>query len=204
MKRRNYHYRSLNECAGCAKLRPHFKSTPCKGSGGIKGGATGAIATGSPLEGAPRDEIYLFQMKYSFENFRDSEGGSDTRIQLYIIFLRCAKYQGPQQQLISLQVWLSASFGNRYWIAYKYFRFCLMEVYLIHLNFACNYFLIIVLLAWVCMALYSCITPLAQMSRKRYYLRAKASGCRLLVSINQCWHRDQFCQHQIVAFFNIR
>jgi len=29
---------------------------------------------------------------------------SDTRLQLYIIFLCCVKYQGPQQQLISLQV----------------------------------------------------------------------------------------------------
>jgi len=27
------------------------------------------------------------------------------------------------------------------------------------------------------MTVYSCITPIAQMSRKRYYLRAKASGC---------------------------
>jgi len=32
---------------------------------------------------------------------------------------------------------------------------------------------------------YSCITP-AQISRKRYYLRAKVSGCWLLFSINQC------------------
>ena len=35
------------------------------------------------------------------------------------------------------------------------------------------------------MTLYSCITPIAQMSRKRYYLRAEASGCRLLFSINR-------------------
>ena len=32
-----------------------------------------AIAPGPPLEGGPRDEIYLFQTKYSFEKFRDSE-----------------------------------------------------------------------------------------------------------------------------------
>ena len=31
--------------------------------------------------------------------------------------------------------------------------------------------------------LYSCITPIAQMSRKRYYFRAKTSAC-CLVSIN--------------------
>jgi len=32
-------------------------------------------------------------------------------------------YQGPQQQLISRQVWLSDSFSNRYCTTYKYFRF---------------------------------------------------------------------------------
>jgi len=68
-------------------------------------------------KGAPRDEIYLFQIKYLLEKFRNSEA-----IQEYnsIIFLCYAKYQGdkgPQQQLIYLQVWLSARFGNRYWIA---------------------------------------------------------------------------------------
>ena len=56
-----------------------------------------------------------------------------TRMQLYIIFLCCVKYQGPQQQLISLQVWLSASFCNRYWKVYKYFLFCSMQIYLIFL-----------------------------------------------------------------------
>jgi len=54
------------------------------------------------------------------------------------------------------------------------------------------------------MTLYSCITPIAQMSRKRYYLRAEASGCRLLFSINRCCRWGQSCLHQIVAFFNIR
>jgi len=34
------------------------------------------------------------------------------------------------------------------------------------------------------MTLYSCITPIAQMSRKHYYLRAEVSGCYGLVSIN--------------------
>ena len=34
------------------------------------------------------------------------------------------------------------------------------------------------------MTLYSCITPIAQMSRKHYYLRANASGCCYLVSID--------------------
>jgi len=34
------------------------------------------------------------------------------------------------------------------------------------------------------MTLYSCITPIAQVSRKHYYLRAKANGCCCLVSNN--------------------
>jgi len=41
------------------------------------------------------------------------------------------------------------------------------------------------------MTLYSCITPIAQMSRKRYHLRAKAGGCWLLFDINQCRHWGQ-------------
>jgi len=32
-----------------------------------RGGATGAIAPGPPLQGGPRDDIYLFSIKYSFE-----------------------------------------------------------------------------------------------------------------------------------------
>ena len=34
------------------------------------------------------------------------------------------------------------------------------------------------------MTLYSCIAPIAEMSRKHYYLRAKVSGYCCLVSIN--------------------
>ena len=58
-----------------------FRST--KRRAGLRGGATGAIAPGPPLQGGPRDEIYLFQIKYSFEKF--SWFRSDTRIQLYYI-----------------------------------------------------------------------------------------------------------------------
>ena len=36
---------------------------------GLRGGATGAIAPGPRCKGAPRDEIYLFQIKYSVEKF---------------------------------------------------------------------------------------------------------------------------------------
>jgi len=108
-------------CFWCVKFSPAPRA-------GLRGEA---IAPGPPLQGAPSDEIYLFQIKYSFEKI--SWFRSDTRIKLYIIFLCCVKYQGPQQQLISLQVWLFASFSNRYWIAYKYFRFCWMQIYLISL-----------------------------------------------------------------------
>jgi len=41
------------------------------GRAGLRGG-TGAIAPAPRCKGAPRDEIYLFQIKYSFEKFRDS------------------------------------------------------------------------------------------------------------------------------------
>ena len=44
-----------------------------RGQGRIKGGATRAIAPRPRWKGAPRDEIYLFQIKYSFEKIRDSE-----------------------------------------------------------------------------------------------------------------------------------
>jgi len=53
------------------------------------------------------------------------------------------------------------------------------------------------------MTVYSCITPIAQMSRKRCYLRVKASGCWLLFSINQCchwqWRSSRACRPWISA-----
>ena len=51
--------------------------------GRIKRGATGAIAPGPPLQKAPGDEIYWFQIKYSFENFRDSEAIQEYNSILY-------------------------------------------------------------------------------------------------------------------------
>ena len=70
--------------------------------GRIKGGATGAIAPGPPLQGAPRDEIYFFQIKYSFEKFSDSEAIQEYNSILYSYVALSIK--GPQQELISLQV----------------------------------------------------------------------------------------------------
>jgi len=54
----------------------------------------------------------IYQIKYSFEKFLCFR--SDTRMQLCIIFLCCVEYQGPQQQLISLQIRLSVSFSYCY------------------------------------------------------------------------------------------
>jgi len=45
--------------------------------------ATGAIAPGLPLQGPPRDDIYLFQIKYSFEKFRNSEAMQEYNSILY-------------------------------------------------------------------------------------------------------------------------
>ena len=78
--------------------------------GRIKRGATGAVAPGPPLEGGPRDKIYLFQIKYSIEKFRDSQGIQEYNSILYSYVALSIK--GPQQVLISLQVCLSARFSN--------------------------------------------------------------------------------------------
>ena len=69
--------------------------------GRIKGEATGAIAPDPRWKGAPRDEIYLFQIKYPFEKFRDSEAIQEYNSILYSYVVLSIK--GPQQELISLQ-----------------------------------------------------------------------------------------------------
>jgi len=51
--------------------------------------------------------------------------------------------------------------------------------------------------------LYSCITSIAQMPRKRYYLRAKSSGCWQLFSINQCCHWGQSCSRLNLEIFTL-
>jgi len=51
--------------------------------GRIKGGGNGGNCPGTPLQGVPRDEIYLFQIKYSFEKFRDSEAIQEYNSILY-------------------------------------------------------------------------------------------------------------------------
>jgi len=84
--------------------RPTIRSglNVCPGDQGrIKGGNEGNCSE-PPLEGGPRDEIYLFQTKYSFEKFRDSEAIQEYNSILYSYVALSIK--GPQQQLISLQV----------------------------------------------------------------------------------------------------
>jgi len=71
--------------------------------GRVKGRATGAIAQGSPLQEGPRDEIYLLQIKYSFEKFLWFR--SDRRIHSILYSYVALSIKGPQQQLISVQVW---------------------------------------------------------------------------------------------------
>ena len=52
--------------------------------GRIKGGATGAIAPGPPLQRGHRDEIYLFQIKYScLKNLCGSEAIQEYNSILY-------------------------------------------------------------------------------------------------------------------------
>ena len=66
------------------------------------GGQQGQLPRALRCKGAPRDEIYLFQIKYSFEKFRDSEGIQKYNSILYSYVALSIK--GTQQHLISLQV----------------------------------------------------------------------------------------------------
>jgi len=94
------------------------------------------------------------------KNFRDSQATLEDSSILYSSVALTNK--GPQQQLTSLQVWLSASFSNRYWKTCKYFRFN-TNIF----DFAGNVFLITVSFG-MGMTLYSCITLIAQMQGRIY------------------------------------
>jgi len=67
---------------------------------GLRGGQRGQLPRAPRFKGAPRDEIYLFQIKYSFKKFRDSEAIQEYNSILYSYVALSLK--GPQQQLISL------------------------------------------------------------------------------------------------------
>jgi len=73
---------------------------------GLRGAQWGQLPRALHWKGAPRDEIYLFQIKYSFEKFRDSEATQECNSILYSYVALSVK--GSQQELISLQVCLSA------------------------------------------------------------------------------------------------
>ena len=76
----------------CNKQERHiaFEGGPdLRGEGG-----NGGNCSGLPLQGAPRDEIYLFQIKYSFEKFRDSEAIQEYNSILYSYVALSIK--GPQ------------------------------------------------------------------------------------------------------------
>jgi len=66
------------------------------------GGQRGQLPPAPHCKGAPRDEMYLFQIKYSFEKFRNSEAIQEYNSILYSYVALSIK--GPQQQLIYLQV----------------------------------------------------------------------------------------------------
>ena len=57
--------------------------------GRIKGGGQrGQLPRAPRCKGAPRDEMYLFQIKYSFEKFRNSEAIQEYNSILYSYMLR--------------------------------------------------------------------------------------------------------------------
>ena len=65
--------------------------------GRIKGGGQrGQLPRAPRCKGAPRDEMYLFQIKYSFEKFRNSEAIQEYNSILYSDMLRyVSRGQGP-------------------------------------------------------------------------------------------------------------
>jgi len=119
-----------------------FSGTQCKlcfRQGRIKGG-NGGSCSGSPLQGDPpwwhlfvANKILVWKIFVIQKRFRN------TTLLLYSYF--ALSIRGPQHQLISLQVWLSVSFSNRYRIAYEYFRFGSMQINLILLvTFSWSFF----------------------------------------------------------------
>jgi len=70
------------------------------------GGKRGQLPRDPRLKGAPRDEIYLFQTKYSFKNFAIQKRYKNTT--LCYIPICCVKYQGSPTAtdlFTSLTVW---------------------------------------------------------------------------------------------------
>ena len=63
--------RMLGSCIRHLKqrLRTIVQQVTPRVQGRIKGGQRGQLPRAPRCKGAPRDEIYLFQIKYSFEKF---------------------------------------------------------------------------------------------------------------------------------------
>ena len=63
--------RMLGSCMWHLKqrLRTIVQQVTPRVQGRIKGGQRGQLPRAPRCKGAPRDEIYLFQIKYSFEKF---------------------------------------------------------------------------------------------------------------------------------------
>ena len=87
--------------------------------GRIKRGATGAIAPGPPLQKAPGDEIYWFQIKYSFENFRDSEAIQEYNSILYSYVALSIRAHNSNWFLYSYVAW-SIRAHNSNWFLCKF------------------------------------------------------------------------------------
>jgi len=65
--------------------RRRFVACDCRTQGRIKGrgGQREQLPRAPRCKGTPRDEIYLFQIKYLFEKFRDSEAIQEYNSILY-------------------------------------------------------------------------------------------------------------------------
>jgi len=83
--------------------------------GRIKGEQRGKLPRAPSCKGDLPGWNLFVSNKILLERFRDSEAIQEYNSILYSYVALSIK--GPQQQLISLQVWLSASFSNRHWIA---------------------------------------------------------------------------------------
>ena len=60
-----------------------MQSKSTTGRAGLWGGQRRQLPRDPRCKGAPRDEIYLFQIKYSLERFRDSEAMQEYNSILY-------------------------------------------------------------------------------------------------------------------------
>jgi len=84
-----------------------------RGNGGNCPGAPAA-------RGPPWWNLFVSTKILAWKIFVIQKRYKNTTLPLYSYL--ALSIRSPQQQLISLQIWLSASFSNRYWIAYKYFH----------------------------------------------------------------------------------